>query len=65
MSFDAHTELQNANQNTWDESVEHILSELGDEAQINAFLHKKSNENRNKAKGGSTSGLSLPYEGDQ
>lgn len=44
MSFDANTELQNANQNTWDESVEHILSELGDEAQINAFLHKKSNE---------------------
>jgi hypothetical protein len=28
----------------WDESVEHILSELGDEAQINAFLHKKSHE---------------------
>jgi hypothetical protein len=28
----------------WEESVEKILSELGDEAQINAFLHKKSNE---------------------
>ena len=28
----------------WDESVEQILSELGDEAQINAFLHKKANE---------------------
>lgn len=28
----------------WDDSVEHILSELGDEAQINAYLHKKANE---------------------
>lgn len=28
----------------WEESVEQILSELGDEAQINAYLHKKSNE---------------------
>jgi hypothetical protein len=27
---------------TWDESIEKILSELGDEAQINAFLHKKA-----------------------
>lgn len=26
----------------WDESIEQILSELGDEAQINAFLHKNS-----------------------
>ena len=26
----------------WDESIENILSELGDEAQINAFLHKKA-----------------------
>ena len=26
----------------WDESIEKILSELGDEAQINAFLHKHS-----------------------
>jgi hypothetical protein len=26
----------------WDESIEKILSELGDEAQINAFLHKKA-----------------------
>jgi hypothetical protein len=33
----------NENQN-WDESVEAILSELGDEAQINAYLHKKANE---------------------
>ena len=36
--------LHNIQQNEWDESVEHILSELADEAQINAFLHKKSNE---------------------
>jgi hypothetical protein len=28
----------------WDESVEKILSELGDEAQINAYLHKKSHD---------------------
>ena len=28
----------------WDESLEAIFSELGDEAQINAFLHKKANE---------------------
>jgi hypothetical protein len=28
----------------WDVSAEEILSELADEAQINAFLHKKSNE---------------------
>ena len=26
----------------WDDSIEAILSELGDEAQINAFMHKKS-----------------------
>ena len=26
----------------WDESIEKILSELGDEAQINAYLHKKA-----------------------
>jgi len=26
----------------WDESIENILSELGDESQINAFMHKKS-----------------------
>ena len=26
----------------WDDSIENILSELGDESQINAFLHKKS-----------------------
>ena len=28
----------------WDDSLEAIFSELGDEAQINAFLHKKANE---------------------
>jgi hypothetical protein len=28
----------------WETSVENILSELGDEAQINAYLHKKSTE---------------------
>ena len=28
----------------WDVSLEAIFSELGDEAQINAFLHKKANE---------------------
>ena len=27
----------------WDSSVESILSELGDEAQINAYMHKMSN----------------------
>lgn len=31
-------------QQEWDESIENILSELGDESQINAFLHKKSND---------------------
>ena len=31
------------NRNTeWDESIENILSEIGDESQINAFMHKKS-----------------------
>lgn len=29
---------------TWDESIEKIFSELGDEAQINAYLHKKAAE---------------------
>jgi len=28
----------------WDDSIEQILSELADEAQINAYLHKKANE---------------------
>lgn len=28
----------------WDESIEKIFSELGDEAQINAFLHKRAAE---------------------
>ena len=27
---------------TWDDSIEKILSEIGDEAQINAYLHKKA-----------------------
>ena len=27
---------------TWDDSIEKILSELGDESQINAYLHKKA-----------------------
>ena len=26
----------------WDESIENILSEIGDESQINAFMHKKA-----------------------
>ena len=26
----------------WDDSIENILSELGDESQINAFMHKKA-----------------------
>lgn len=29
---------------TWDDAIEKILSELGDEAQINAYLHKKAQE---------------------
>jgi hypothetical protein len=28
----------------WDDSIEKILSELGDEAQINAYMHKKAHE---------------------
>jgi hypothetical protein len=28
----------------WEDSIEKILSELGDEAQINAYLHKKAHE---------------------
>ena len=28
----------------WDESLEQIMCELGDEAQINAYLHKKAHE---------------------
>ena len=36
-------DLDETIQNTpWDESIENILSELGDESQINAFMHKKS-----------------------
>lgn len=38
------TELTTNEHQEWDESVEAILSELGDEAQINAYLHKKANE---------------------
>jgi hypothetical protein len=26
----------------WDESIENILSEIGDESQINAYMHKTS-----------------------
>ena len=26
----------------WDESIENILSEIGDESQINAYMHKKA-----------------------
>ena len=37
-------QMHHMHQNEWDESVENILSALGDEAQINAFLHKQSNE---------------------
>ena len=29
---------------TWDDAIEKILSEMGDEAQINAYLHKKAQE---------------------
>ena len=29
---------------TWDDAIENILSELGDEAQINAYLHKRAQE---------------------
>ena len=38
------TEVTTNEHQAWDESVEAILSELGDEAQINAYLHKKANE---------------------
>ena len=38
------TELTTNDHQEWDDSVEAILSELGDEAQINAYLHKKANE---------------------
>ena len=38
------TELTTSHLQEWEESIEQILSELGDEAQINAFLHKKSND---------------------
>lgn len=39
-----HTELLTAPPPEWEDSIEKILSELGDEAQINAYLHKKSND---------------------
>ena len=29
---------------SWDDSLENIFSELGDEAQINAYMHKKASE---------------------
>lgn len=38
------TEVTTNENQEWDESIESILSELGDEAQINAYLHKKANE---------------------
>jgi hypothetical protein len=38
------TELTSATPAEWEDSIEKILSELGDEAQINAYLHKKANE---------------------
>ncbi len=38
LSIDTNKEI------IWDESIEKIFSELGDEAQINAFLHKKAAE---------------------
>lgn len=38
MSLDTNKDI------VWDESIEAIFSELGDEAQINAFLHKKAAE---------------------
>jgi hypothetical protein len=39
-----HTDMTHSVNIQWDDSIEGILSELGDEAQINAFLHKKSHE---------------------
>ena len=39
-----HTELLTTPPPEWEDSIEKILSELGDEAQINAYLHKKSND---------------------
>lgn len=38
------TEFTTSPPQEWDESIEKILSELGDEAQINAYLHKKAND---------------------
>ena len=38
------TELTSSQPQEWEESIEKILSELGDEAQINAYLHKKAND---------------------
>lgn len=38
------TELTSSPPAEWEDSIEKILSELGDEAQINAYLHKKAHE---------------------
>ena len=38
------TEMTTSPPVEWDESIEKILSALGDEAQINAYLHKKAND---------------------
>jgi len=34
--------IETSRNTKWDDSIEGILSELGDESQINAFMHKKS-----------------------
>lgn len=41
MSIDHQDQSRNMD---WDTSMENILSEVGDEAQINAYLHKKAHE---------------------
>ena len=43
MSHTSELTIDSANRG-WDESIEQIMCELGDEAQINAYLHKKSHE---------------------
>lgn len=44
----SHIDVSNIDDNNsgngWDESLENIMCELGDEAQINAYLHKKAHE---------------------
>ena len=34
--------IETSRNTKWNDSIEGILSELGDESQINAFMHKKS-----------------------